>query len=77
MKKVLALAFTAGMFTLVSCGLSAEEKQKEGQRVKDSVAAAESAMKAAEEAAAAAAKMDSTAKVAVDTTKKMAAPAAK
>jgi hypothetical protein len=55
MKKVIALAFVAGMFSLVSCGPSAEEKAAEEKRQADSVAAADAAMKAAEEAAAAAA----------------------
>lgn len=63
MKKIILLASIAGMFTVVSCGPSAEEKQKIELARQDSVQAAEDAMKAAEEAAAAAA----AASVAADT----------
>ena len=52
MKKVIALAFVAGMFSLVSCGPSAEEKAADAKRQMDSVAAADAAMKAASAAAA-------------------------
>ena len=55
MKKLFSLALVAGMFSLVACGPSAEEKAAEEKRVADSIAAADAAMKAAEEAAAAAA----------------------
>ena len=51
MKKVIALAFVAGMFSLVSCGPSAEEKAADAKRQMDSVAAADASMKAAEAAA--------------------------
>lgn len=44
----------AGMFSLVACGPSAEQKEAEEKRIADSTSAAESAMQAAEEAAAAA-----------------------
>lgn len=55
MKKVLSLLVIAGMFTLVSCGPSAEEKAAAEKATADSIAAAEAQMKAAEEAAMAAA----------------------
>lgn len=76
MKKVIALAFVAGMFSLVSCGPSAEEKAADAKRQMDSVAAADASMKAAEAAASAAAAvnvdtivMDSTAAAAPAATK--------
>jgi len=55
MKKVLALVMIAGMFSLVACGPSAEEKAKMEEAAKmqaDSIAAA--AQQAADQAAAAA-----------------------
>ncbi len=58
MKKLLALLMIAGMFTLVACGPSAEEKAKmeaEAAMASDSAAAAASASADAAAAAAAAA----------------------
>ena len=54
MKKLFTLALIAGMFSLVACGPSAEQKEAEAKRIADSTSAADEAMKAAEEAAAAA-----------------------
>ena len=55
MKKVLALVMAAGMFSIVACGPSAEEKQKMEEAAKaaqDSIAAAaQQAASAAEQAA--------------------------
>jgi hypothetical protein len=72
MKKVLSLIAVAFMFSLVSCGPSAEEKEAEAKRVQDSIASAESALKAAEEAmaaAAAAATADTVSATVADTVK--------
>lgn len=41
MKKVFALMLVAGMFAVVSCGPSAEEKAKAEQATKDSIAKVE------------------------------------
>jgi hypothetical protein len=43
MKKVFALLLVAGMFAVVSCGPSAEEKAKKEQATKDSIANVEKA----------------------------------
>ncbi len=43
MKKVFALLLVAGMFAVVSCGPSAEEKAKAEQATKDSIANVEKA----------------------------------
>jgi len=72
MKKILTLLIVAGMFSLVACGPSAEQKEAEAKRIADSTSAAESAMQAAEEAAAAAASAATTvdtAAVVADTVK--------
>ena len=50
MKKNLAMMALAFSALLSSCGPSAEEKMAQEQREKDSIAAAEAAIKAAEEA---------------------------
>lgn len=75
MKKILGLAIIAGVFSLSSCGPSAEEKAAAEKAVQDSIAAAEAQLQAAEEAARAQAVQDSlnaAAAAAADTT---AAPA--
>ncbi len=71
MKKVLALLMIAGMFSVVACGPSAEEKTKMEEAAKmqaDSIAAA--AQQAADQAAAAAQQaattVDSTVSAVVD-----------
>ena len=63
MKKVFALLLVAGMFAVVSCGPSAEEKAKKEKATKDSIAAVEKA-KADSIATAEKAVQDSIAKVA-------------
>ncbi len=68
MKKIFTLAMIAGMFSLVACGPSAEQKAADEKRIGDSTAAAESAMQAAEEAATAAAATIDTAMNKVDST---------
>lgn len=66
MRKSIYVLMAGALIALASCGQSAEEKAAEQKRIEDSVAAAESAMKAAEEAAMAAMAADTT--VAVDST---------
>ena len=76
MKKLFALLMIAGMFSLVACGPSAEEKQKQDDAAKmsaDSAATAQAAASAAASASSAAASADTAAKsatMATDTTKK-------
>ena len=65
MKKSYLFLLCASLTFLVACGPSAEEKAADQKRIDDSVAAAESAMKAAEEAAMAAMAADT---MAADTT---------
>ena len=70
MKKSYLFLLGASLTFLVACGPSAEEKAADQKRIDDSVAAAESAMKAAEEAAMAAMAADTMAadtNAAVDT----------
>ena len=64
MRKGIYVLMAGVLVAIASCGPSAEEKAAEQKRIKDSVAAAESAMKAAEEAAMAAMAADTA--VAVD-----------
>lgn len=52
MKKVLSTLLVAGMFAVVACGPSAEEKAAQEKAVQDSIATAEQAAKAAAEQAA-------------------------
>ncbi|MBK9525962.1 MAG: hypothetical protein IPO39_14790 [Bacteroidetes bacterium] len=51
MKKVLSTLLVAGMFAVVACGPSAEEKAASEKAVQDSIATAEQAAKAAAEQA--------------------------
>ncbi|HNP48426.1 MAG TPA: hypothetical protein PKL85_06285 [Bacteroidia bacterium] len=51
MKKVLSTLLVAGMFAVVACGPSAEEKAAAEKAVQDSIATAEQAAKAAAEQA--------------------------
>ena len=78
MKKVFALLLVAGMFAVVSCGPSAEEKAKAEQATKDSIANVEKA-KADSIAAVETATADSLAMVATEAAKadSIAAAAAK
>ena len=75
MKKVLALLMIAGMFSVIACGPSAEEKQKMDDAAKatsDSIAAAaQQATDAAAAAASQAATADSMNGAMADTTAKM------
>lgn len=68
MKKVFALLLVAGMFAVVSCGPSAEEKAKAEQATKDSIANVEKA-KADSIAAVETATADSLAMVATEAAK--------
>jgi hypothetical protein len=77
MKKLLSLALITGMTAFYACGPSAEDKAKQEQMEKDSIAMADSMMRAAEEAAKQNAMSDSmnmmsdSTKMMADTTKKM------
>ena len=51
MKNILGLALIAGLFTITSCGPSAEEQAEAQRKIDDSTAAAQAQMMAAEEAA--------------------------
>jgi len=67
MKKLLSLIMLAGMFTFVACGPSAEDKAAQQKAEQDSIAAADSIMKAAEAQAMQAAQPDSMTAAPADT----------
>jgi hypothetical protein len=71
MKKLVSLTLLTGMFAFSACSPSAEETAKQQQATQDSIAAADSMMKAAEMQAMEAAKTDSMAAAATDSSKMM------
>jgi hypothetical protein len=66
MKKLLSLTLLAGMFAFSACSPSAEEKAATEKATQDSIAAADSMMRAAEAQAMEAAKTDSMAAAPAD-----------
>lgn len=72
MKKLLSLALITGMTAFYACGPSAEEKAASEKAMQDSIAMADSMMKAAEAQAAAAISADSMAAAAADSSAMMA-----
>ena len=59
MKKLLSLTLLAGMFAFSACGPSAEEQAEQNRLAQDSIALADSMMRAAEQQAVEVAKADS------------------